>query len=69
MTPIGETRPVRLRAIDWISKQASEKAVTTQHKYNMAKRAVPARHGTKHHGTMSCSCLVVPYHFGLPCQG
>jgi hypothetical protein len=42
----------------------------------MAKRAVPAwhgtstiQHGTKQHGTMSCSCLAVPCHFVLPCQG
>jgi hypothetical protein len=42
----------------------------------MAKQAVPARHGTstirhdtKQHDTMSCSCLAVPCHFGLPCQG
>jgi hypothetical protein len=25
--------------------------------------------GTKQHDTMSCSCLAVPCHLGLPCQG
>jgi len=30
----------------------------------MAKRAVPARHGT-----MPCPCLAVPCYLGLPCRG
>jgi hypothetical protein len=71
-----DTQRVEIRLADREKQEVNEIGNEIGLAVYMAKRAVPARHvtstirhDTKQHGTMSCSCLVVPCHFGLPCQG